>query len=189
MDSYIISILLSLILIFSIPLIIIFVVYIVGLWKLFKKAGYQGWEAIVPLYNSWILVKISGLNSWYYLLFLANVITYLLNESSLILIGNLASLVASFFIYYNICKKFHKDIFFVVLMLLFPGIMIPILGLKKSNIYDNTVKVSPNGPIGDSEINSNNNYSGSNNFCRYCGNKLENNINFCPSCGSKVNEN
>ena len=27
------------------------VLYIVGRWKLYKKAGKNGWEAIVPFYN------------------------------------------------------------------------------------------------------------------------------------------
>ena len=48
-----------------IPLIIIgiglLVLYIVGYVKLFKKAGRDGWEAIIPFYNDWVLVEISEL--------------------------------------------------------------------------------------------------------------------------------
>lgn len=41
--------------------IALYVVYVIGLWKLFKKAGKQGWEAIIPFYNTYVLVEISGL--------------------------------------------------------------------------------------------------------------------------------
>jgi signal peptidase I len=42
---------------------------ILGLWKLFEKAGEPGWKAIVPLYNWYIMLKISGRPAWLMLLF------------------------------------------------------------------------------------------------------------------------
>lgn len=41
--------------------------YVIGLWKMFEKAGQPGWKAIVPYYNTWTLVEIVGLN-WYWFL-------------------------------------------------------------------------------------------------------------------------
>lgn len=38
---------------------VIAVVIIVGLWKVFTKAGEPGWAAIVPYYNYYILSKIA----------------------------------------------------------------------------------------------------------------------------------
>ena len=35
-----------------IAVVTIYVIYTIALWKLFKKAGYQGWEAIIPIYNA-----------------------------------------------------------------------------------------------------------------------------------------
>lgn len=32
---------------------------IVCMWKIFEKAGYHGWKAIIPIYNLMILTKIS----------------------------------------------------------------------------------------------------------------------------------
>jgi hypothetical protein len=43
---------------------------IVALWKIFVKAGEPGWAGIIPLYNTYTLTKISGLNPWLFLLFL-----------------------------------------------------------------------------------------------------------------------
>ncbi len=36
------------------------VLSIVGMWKIFTKAGEEGWKAIIPYYNLYILCKISG---------------------------------------------------------------------------------------------------------------------------------
>lgn len=43
---------------------------IVSLWKIFQKAGLQGWEAIVPIYNVYCLYKITWGNGWLFLLLL-----------------------------------------------------------------------------------------------------------------------
>ena len=50
--------------------LIIAVVAIVAMWKIFVKAGEPGWAAIIPLYNTYTLVKIAGLNPLLFLLFL-----------------------------------------------------------------------------------------------------------------------
>lgn len=44
------------------------VLTIVAMWKIFEKAGYEGWKAIVPLYNAYILFEIAGMNGWMFLL-------------------------------------------------------------------------------------------------------------------------
>jgi len=186
-------------------LIPILVLYYVGLWKLFKKAGKNGWEAIIPFYGSWVLVEISGLNWWYFLLIIANSISVTLESGSFELVFSIANLVGSFFCYYNIAKKLHKDVGFAVLMTLFPGVMIPLVGLSNSFQYDNTVVVSENGPIAgkndasyskettqnnsyynDSTVNTENTRTSVNNFCPNCGNKLEENAHFCGICGNKI---
>ena len=42
-----------------------YVVYVIALAKLFKKAGEDGWKAIIPFYNVFELNQISRLN-WLY---------------------------------------------------------------------------------------------------------------------------
>ena len=60
------------VIIFAIAIVI---VEIIGRWKLFKKAGRNGWESIVPFYSNWVYVEIAGLNWWYFLLVSANALT------------------------------------------------------------------------------------------------------------------
>ena len=47
---------------------------IVVRWKVFKKAGKEGWEAIIPYYNSWVYFEISGYPGWLGLLGLASIV-------------------------------------------------------------------------------------------------------------------
>lgn len=32
---------------------------------MFRKAGYKGWEAVVPYYNTWCMMKLIGLPAWH----------------------------------------------------------------------------------------------------------------------------
>jgi uncharacterized protein DUF5684 len=45
------------------------IVQLIGMWKAFEKAGKPGWAAIVPFYNLWVLVEISGKpSSWFFMI-------------------------------------------------------------------------------------------------------------------------
>ncbi len=43
------------------------VVAIIGMWKMFEKAGEAGWKSIIPFYNSYVLCQIAGRNGWWML--------------------------------------------------------------------------------------------------------------------------
>ena len=55
-------------------LLALLVPFYIGLWKLFQKAGRKGWEAIVPLYNIIVLLKIVGRPLWWFIMLLVPVI-------------------------------------------------------------------------------------------------------------------
>jgi signal peptidase I len=42
----------------------------IGRWKLYQKAGRSGWEAIIPIYSTYIMLKLSGRPEWWLLLLL-----------------------------------------------------------------------------------------------------------------------
>ncbi len=46
------------------------IIYIVGLWKIFQKAGEEGWKSIIPIWNTIVELRIVGFSPWYILLFL-----------------------------------------------------------------------------------------------------------------------
>lgn len=41
-----------------------YVLYVVALWPVFRKAGYPGWGALIPIYNVYLLVKVAGYSGW-----------------------------------------------------------------------------------------------------------------------------
>ena len=49
---------------------VIAVVFLIGFWKVFVKAGQSGWAVIIPIYNLYILLKICGRPGWWVLLYL-----------------------------------------------------------------------------------------------------------------------
>ena len=49
-------------------LLIVFYIYVY--WRIFEKAGKPGWAAIIPIYNTIILLEIVGKPWWWLLLFL-----------------------------------------------------------------------------------------------------------------------
>lgn len=60
--------------------IILGVISIIALWKVFQKAKQPGWAAIIPIYNTYILLKLVGRPGWWVLLYLipfVNIIVHL----------------------------------------------------------------------------------------------------------------
>src|SRR5476651_673892 len=53
---------------FAIAFIVLIILPYVGLWKLFEKAKQPGWKAIIPIYNFYIMIKLSGRPAWWIIL-------------------------------------------------------------------------------------------------------------------------
>src|SRR5215469_9590218 len=48
--------------------LVVFIFYAACYWKIFTKAGQEGWKAIIPFYNLYIACKIVGRSPWLWLL-------------------------------------------------------------------------------------------------------------------------
>ncbi|MHB2015881.1 MAG: DUF5684 domain-containing protein [Candidatus Xenobia bacterium] len=77
------------------------IVAIVGMWKVFEKAGKPGWAAIIPIYNLWVMVEIAGMPVWWVILCFIPI----------------ANIVAAIMINIAIARAFGKDAAFGVLAL------------------------------------------------------------------------
>lgn len=183
--------------VFAIIIVMLFiawlVVFLIGKYKLFQKAGKNGWEAIIPFYSTWVLVEISGLAWWWFFIVIASSIVSILgnDNSGLKLIAGLTSLVGSFCCYYNLSKKFHKDTGFAVLTTIFSGIMIPVMGFSSNYQFDSNVVVSEVGPFEKKNTNQTSTdtdsiQDSSKKFCPKCGNPVTEENQFCQNCGTKL---
>lgn len=57
--------------------LIIYIITVAGLWKIFEKAGLEGWKAIIPVYNLYLMiVKIAKLEWWYIILIFIPIVNF-----------------------------------------------------------------------------------------------------------------
>jgi Family of unknown function (DUF5684) len=56
--------------VFLLVMLAVAVVFIIGLWKVFTKAGQPGWACLIPIYNAYIMIKIAGRPGWWLLMLL-----------------------------------------------------------------------------------------------------------------------
>jgi len=85
---------------------------LVGLWKVYTKAGEPGWAVIVPIYNIIVLLKIAGKPAWWFLLFLVPVV----------------NLVIAIIVSIALATNFGKGGGFAAGLILLPFIFYPMLG-------------------------------------------------------------
>lgn len=116
---------------------ILSILIIVSMWKIFKKAGKQGWESIVPIYNVIVMLEISGLPMWYLVLYIIP----------------FANIYAMFKTYIELAKKFGKGTGFGVLTVFVPIVGFPVLAFSKCN-YEGVTN-SSNGNASNNNFNNN----------------------------------
>jgi hypothetical protein len=88
------------------------VVVIIGMWKVFEKAGQPGWGCIIPIFNLYCLVKIAGKEWWWLLLYIIPFVNIII--AVLVLVG--------------VSQNFGKGVAFAVGLIFLPFIFFPILG-------------------------------------------------------------
>ncbi|MBU2996495.1 signal peptidase I [Cellulophaga baltica] len=59
-------------------ILVIQVIHFLGTWKLYVKAGRKSWEAIVPIYNAIVLMKIINRPTWWVILLFIPIINLLM---------------------------------------------------------------------------------------------------------------
>ena len=104
------------------------VLEIIGLWKMFKKAGKNGWEALITGHNGFVLFEMAGINPiWMIWIMIAAVV------ACIPIIGWIAGfgfiIFVEFWLNIRLAKQFGKETGFGVLMAFFPFVMYPILGI------------------------------------------------------------
>ena len=87
------------------------ILMIVALWKVFVKAGRPGWAAIIPIYNTYVFLKIAGKPGWWLIWFFIPVLNLIFA-----IIATLA-----------FAQNFGKGVGFAVGLILLPIVFLPIL--------------------------------------------------------------
>lgn len=101
------------------PSLIVIIIYfaviilvLAGVWKMFKKAGRPGWGALIPIYNTILMLEIAKRPIWWIILFFIPI----------------ANFIVAILVCIDLAKNFGKSTGFGLGIAFLPFIFIPILG-------------------------------------------------------------
>ncbi len=103
-------------LIVTVVYLAIIVLVIAGFWKTFAKAGEPGWAAIIPIFNTYIMLKIAGRPWWWLILLIIPIVS--------IIVWIIACI--------DIAKSFGHGVLFGIGLCFLPFIFFPVLGFGSS---------------------------------------------------------
>ena len=109
---------------FWILYIAVVVLMVVAMWKIFTKAGKPGWAAIIPFYNTYVLLKVAGKPGWWLVLFfipIVNIVFYVIVSLAL-------------------ASVFGKGTGFAVGIIFLPVVFLPIMA------FDSSKYIAPGSP-------------------------------------------
>jgi hypothetical protein len=92
--------------------IVLYILFSLPLYAVFKKAGAEAWAAFIPIYNVYVLLKVVGRPGWWLLLFLVPILNFII----LIIVYN------------DLSKSFGKGAGFTVGLIFLSVIFLAILG-------------------------------------------------------------
>jgi len=124
------------------------IVALIAKWSVFKKANVDGWEALIPVHNEVVELKLAGIKTYWYFL---NLIVFPLAVGPIIL---------SFWRSIKLAHSFGKGTGFGIGLALLPVVFYPILAWGSAQyIGPQTEKRETNENIFYTQNNNNNNYS------------------------------
>ena len=91
---------------------VIGILIIVAFWRIFVKAGYPGWQALIPILNTVRMFQMGGRSGWW----------------TLLVFVPLGNIVAYVMLVLGVCKAFGKGTGYALLCIFFPFIGFPMLG-------------------------------------------------------------
>ena len=148
-----------------IALAVFCVLLIVAQWKIFEKAGEKGWKSLIPIYGQYILFKIVGAKTWFWVFLCISIITSIMttvnvpaidwNASQEVInaqlelidwsqyvpfiigmgISFIAAIAIDILLSVKLAKAFGKDILYVLGLIFFPEIVLLVLAFGKAK-YD-----------------------------------------------------
>jgi hypothetical protein len=108
-------------------------IIITGMWRVFTKAGQKGWAALIPIYNTYILLKIVNRPAWWLLV---------------MLFIPIADLLLAIIVMHDLAKAFGKGAGMTIALVLVPFVALPVLGFGKAEYTGPSAPAAPASPAG-----------------------------------------
>ena len=96
---------------------------IVGMWKMFTKAGKPGWASLIPIYNIVVLGQIAGWEG----------------SKIILLFIPVLNIVFGIMLMLDLAKAYGKESGFAVGMVILPMVFFPIIGFD-SSVYQGAAR-------------------------------------------------
>lgn len=119
--------------------LVAWVISIIPMWRIFEKADQPGWKAIIPVYSSYVLYKISWKPSMFFITLVLGIIASTLLQlndyMALVVIGviiNIAVMVLGILSNHKISKSFGHGVGFTVGLIFLSLIFLYILAFGSS---------------------------------------------------------
>ena len=107
--------------------LVIALLVIIGMWKMFAKAGKPGWAAIVPVYNFIVMLQIAGKPVWWIILMFVPI----------------ANLIIAILTMAGISKAFGRGVGTTIGLILLGPIFVMILGFGSAEYQDPNAVAAP----------------------------------------------
>ena len=127
------------ILIAAIISLVLWVLQVIALWKIFTKAGQSGWKAIIPVYNVFVMFKISWSTMWFWISLIAFVLaSALLSFATVTICVVLGGLLMLFYtivmliMLFKFVRSFNWGVGMFILTIIVPVIMLFVLAFSKA---------------------------------------------------------
>ena len=119
-----------------IPLFLVMILTVVAYWKLFVKAGEEGWKSLIPVYSTYIAIKLGFGEDKIWLIagVFVGLFGGLLGESSLGVFLSLISIGFNMYISYGFMRRF-TDEGMALASLFIPFIIYPIAAFNSKYQY------------------------------------------------------
>ncbi len=105
------------------------ILMIVGIWRIFTKAGQPGWGSIIPVYNLYLMLVVAQKPVWWIILFFIPFV----------------NIIVSLLLWLTVAERFGKSAGFGIGLWLVPFIFAPILGLGSAQ-YAPAIPAPPVAP-------------------------------------------
>lgn len=154
------------------------VLQIIGKWKILKKAGKGGWEAIIPIYGDIVLCQTVGVSPWWILITFGICLVPFLGS----FVGMAAGIYFSILLNVSLARSFGKEDSYAVGLILLAPFFYFALGISDS-------EYTGKNPMNDflfKNLNNDSSKSDEFSYCAKCGTKIEKNVKFCPKCGEEI---
>lgn len=109
----------------------------IATWKLFEKAGEEGWKILIPVYNAYIIAKIGTGNGWLiFAPFVGGILSAIIGKGFIVGIVMLVVYAIMIYVQFSFIRRF-TDTGLAILAMFVPFIVYPIVAFSDKYTYDN----------------------------------------------------